>query len=46
VDWLLRWTIACLVLAPLQQKSTIKSWGDLKENIRFLAITAVLESHI
>ncbi|SDW88594.1 DMT family transporter [Flavobacterium degerlachei] len=37
-----RWTIACVVLAPFAIKSTIKSWGDVKKNIRFLAITAVL----
>lgn len=37
-----RWTIACIVLAPFAIKSTIKSWGDIKKNIRFLAITAVL----
>jgi drug/metabolite transporter (DMT)-like permease len=37
-----RWTIACLVLAPFAIKSTIKSWFDIKKNIRFLAITAVL----
>ena len=37
-----RWTIACVVLAPFAIKSTIKSWGDIKKNIHFLAITAVL----
>jgi drug/metabolite transporter (DMT)-like permease len=37
-----RWTIACAVLAPFAIKSTIKSWGDIKKNIRFLAVTAVL----
>jgi drug/metabolite transporter (DMT)-like permease len=37
-----RWTIACVVLAPFAIKNTIKSWIDIKKNIRFLALTAVL----
>lgn len=37
-----RWTIACVVLAPFAIKSTIKSWGTIKKNIRFLALTALL----
>lgn len=37
-----RWTIACVVLAPFAIKSTVKSWVDIKKNIRFLTITAVL----
>jgi drug/metabolite transporter (DMT)-like permease len=37
-----RWTIACVVLTPFAIKSTIKNRVNIKKNIRFLAITAVL----
>ena len=37
-----RWTIACVVLAPFAIKSTIRNRLEIKKNIRFLALTAVL----
>ena len=37
-----RWTIACVVLAPFAIKSTFKNRSIIKQNIRFLAVTAVL----
>ncbi|CAM2770115.1 DMT family transporter [Flavobacterium frigoris] len=37
-----RWTIACVVLAPFAIKSTIRNRVEIKKNIRFLALTAVL----
>ncbi|WP_339918579.1 DMT family transporter [uncultured Flavobacterium sp.] len=37
-----RWTIACVVLAPFAIKSTIRNRIEIKKNIRFLALTAVL----
>lgn len=37
-----RWSIASIILAPFAIKSTIKNWGAIIKNIRFLTITAVL----
>ena len=37
-----RWTIACVVLTPFAIKSTIKNRLVIKQNIRFLAIIALL----
>jgi hypothetical protein len=41
-EWLLRWTIACVVLA-LCHKEHFKNRNIIKQHIRFLAVTAVLE---
>jgi drug/metabolite transporter (DMT)-like permease len=37
-----RWTIACIVLAPFALKSSIENWKIIKNNIRYLMLTALL----